>query len=148
MHEPHSITLRKAHEDDQPVIRRMVMSECLNPRAVHWQNFLVAEAGDRIVGIGQIRLHGRIKELGSLVVLPEYRGQGVGAALMEALETRGGLPMYLMCASHNIPYYQRYGYSLVHGAEIPAEMLPPGWIVWAAEHLLRARINIMRKDAA
>ncbi len=140
------ITLRRATEDDQPIIRRMVTSECLNPRDVHWQNFLIAESGDRIVGIGQIRLHGTIKELGSLVVAPEMRGQGVGAALVAALEARAGLPLYLMCGSHNVPYYTRLGYREVLGDARPAAMLPPRALLWFVERVLRLTIHIMVKE--
>ncbi|MBE0688760.1 MAG: GNAT family N-acetyltransferase, partial [Anaerolineae bacterium] len=115
MREPPAFTLRRAVEADQPIIRRLVLSECLNPRDVHWQNFLVAEDEEekRIIGIGQIRLHGTVKELGSLVILPEYRGQGLGAALISALESQAGYPLYLMCASDKVPYYRRFGYYLL-----------------------------------
>ena len=138
-------TLRRATEDDQRIIRRMVTSECLNPRDVHWQNFLIAESDDRIVGIGQIRLHGTIKELGSLVVAPEMRGQGVGAALVRALEARAGLPLYLMCGAHNVAYYTRLGYRDLPDAERPAAMLPPRPLLWLIERVLRMRVHIMVK---
>lgn len=140
------ITLRPATEDDQPTIRRMVTSECLNPRDVHWQNFLIVEQDDRIVGIGQIRLHGTVKELGSLVVTPEMRGQGIGAALVRALEARAGLPLYLMCASHNVPYYRRLGYHDLPDDERPAAMLPPRILLWLVERVLRMKIHIMVKE--
>lgn len=142
---PHT-TLRRATEDDQPTIRRMVTSECLNPRDLHWQNFLIAEDGDRIVGIGQIRLHGTLKELGSLVVAPDVRGQGVGAALVAALEARAGLPLYLMCAPHNVAYYTRLGYRDLPPAARPAAILPPRLILWVVERLLRMRIHVMLKS--
>jgi amino-acid N-acetyltransferase len=142
-------TLRRATEADQPTIQRMVSSERLNPRDVHWQNFIIAEDEDeRIIGIGQIRLHDRVKELGSLVVLPEYRGQGVGAAIMQALETRGGYPMHLMCGAHNVAYYQRFGYRLLADGEIPREMMQPAWAWWIIRKLLRIPVQFMCKDSA
>jgi N-acetylglutamate synthase-like GNAT family acetyltransferase len=139
------LTLRRATEADQPLIRRLVTSECLNPRDVHWQNFLIAEQDEHIVGIGQIRLHGMLKELGSLVVIPEMRGQGVGAALVTALEERAGLPLYLMCAPHNVGYYERLGYRDLPPSERPAAMLPSRALLWLIESLLRMRIHIMVK---
>jgi N-acetylglutamate synthase-like GNAT family acetyltransferase len=139
--------LRPATPADQPVIRRMVMSECLNPRDIRWQNFLVAEADDAVIGIGQIRVHDTCKELGSLVVLAEYRGLGIGAALMRALEARAGYPLFLMCGSHNVAYYHRSGWKLATGADIPPEMLPPAWVMWIVTHVLMSKIHIMRKDA-
>ncbi|MCA9907561.1 MAG: GNAT family N-acetyltransferase, partial [Anaerolineae bacterium] len=124
MHEPSAYTIRRAVESDQPVICRLVRSECLNPRDVHWQNFLVVENGSRIIGIGQIRLHGAVKELGSLVVLPEYRGQGVASALIAALEAQAGYPLYLMCANDKVAYYQRFGYAVLDDMDIPTAIIP------------------------
>jgi len=149
MREPLTYTLRRAVETDQPIIRRMVLSECLNPRDVHWQNFLVAEdeADKRIIGIGQIRLHGTLKELGSLVIHPEYRGLGLGAALIDALETRAGYPLYLMCAGDKVAYYRRFGYQALADEDIPPVILPR-WALWIVRHAFRGRVAVMRKEAS
>ncbi|MCC6616292.1 MAG: GNAT family N-acetyltransferase [Anaerolineae bacterium] len=147
MRERPAYTLRRAVEADQPTIRRMVLSECLNPRDVHWQNFLIAEdeAERRIIGIGQIRLHGTLKELGSLVIAPEYRGLGLGAALIEALETRAGFPLYLMCAGDKVSYYRRFGYQPLADADIPASILPR-WVLWIVRHIFRSQVAVMLKE--
>ena len=142
-----SMYLRKAIESDQPTIRRMVRQEGLNPLDVRWQNFIVAvDESDAIIGIGQIRLHPTCKELGSLIVRSEYRGQGIGAALIAALEQIAGYPLYLDCAGHNKPYYERFGYREVTGAEIPPGMLPPPAIMRVARWL-GVKVHVMRKDA-
>ncbi|MCL4250368.1 MAG: GNAT family N-acetyltransferase [Anaerolineae bacterium] len=146
MREPSPYSIRRAVESDQPVIRRLVRSECLNPRDVHWQNFLVVEDESRIIGIGQIRLHGTVKELGSLVVLPEYRGQGVGGALISALEMQAGYPLYLMCRNDRVSYYQRFGYVVLSDAHIPPAMIPRR-VLWIARHLLRGQFAVMLKVA-
>lgn len=168
------VTLRKATEDDQRTIYRMVLSELLNPRDLRWQNFIVAEDDDtgQIVGIGQIRLHilnesggtqramsaanhpatpplapDIIKELASIVVAPAYRGQGIGAALVAALEARAGSPLYLMCAPHNFAYYQRLGYVENDNAAAADAILPPPIVMWFVRRVLRAHIHIMKKTA-
>ena len=147
MRELPTYSLRRAIEADQPIIRRMVRAEWLNPRDVHWQNFLVAEdeTEKRIIGIGQIRMHGALKELGSLIILPEYRGLGLGAALIEALEARAGFPLYLMCAGNKVPYYRRFGYEALEDRDIPPVILPR-WVLWIIRHVFRGRVAVMRKD--
>jgi N-acetylglutamate synthase-like GNAT family acetyltransferase len=146
-----SVHLRKAEESDQRTIVRMVLSELLNPRDLRWQNFLIAEDDEgHIVGIGQVRLHptpqGIVKELASLVVAPSQRGEGVGRALVAALEAQAGLPLYLMCAPHNVAYYQRLGYRDLPKAEMPSGILPPRPIVWFIETVLRTPLHIMLKS--
>lgn len=172
------ITLRKATEDDQRTIRRMVLSALLNPRDLRWQNFLIADDDEtrQIVAIGQVRVHivdesvgtqhavsavnesasmpspndaatSVIKELASIVVVPQYRGQGIGAAIIAALEQRAGRPLYLMCAPHNVAYYQRLGYVETDDAAAAAAILPPRIVVWLIKRVLRSRIHLMKKAA-
>jgi GNAT superfamily N-acetyltransferase len=172
-------TLRKATQDEQTTIFRLVLSELLNPRDLRWQNFIIAEDDEtgQIVGIGQIRLHetphppapspmeaGRggemqaigddiskqptiIKELASIVVVPGYRGQGIGATLIAALEARAGYPLYLMSGSHNVAYYQRLGYVETDDAAAAEAILPPRVVMWFVRRVLRAKIHIMKKAA-
>ncbi len=140
-----SVRLRRASEADQQLIWRLVRRECLNPRDLQWQNFLIAEVDGVVVGIGQVRSHAHCKELGSLVVVPEYRGKGVGAALIAALEARAGYPLYLMCGLHNIAYYRRFGYEVVGEADIPPGLLPPAWVMRLLARLFGIRVAVMVK---
>jgi amino-acid N-acetyltransferase len=114
--------IRPATAADQPTIRQMVVREKLDPTTLKWQNFLVAEIeGDPpvIVGIGQIKPYPGAPELGSLVVLREYRGQGIAADLIAALEARAPRPLYLLCQNKMQSYYGRFGYRRISFAEAP-----------------------------
>ena len=153
------ITLRKATKDDQNTIYWMILSEMLNPLNLHWQNFIVAEDEEtgEVAGIGQVKLHmlndapsqnnpaDVIKELASIVVAPAYRGQGVGTAIIDALEERAGRPLYLMCAPHNAAYYQRKGYVDIDDAKIANIILPSRLATWFIHRVMRAKIHIMKK---
>jgi N-acetylglutamate synthase-like GNAT family acetyltransferase len=114
------IHIRKATEADQAVIQAMVRGAGLNPINVRWPNFLVAEEGGRVVGVGQMRPHsGGVIELASLTVIPEFRRRGVGAQLIAALMAGRAGPVYLFCEGEKEPYYTRHGFRQVGRAGLP-----------------------------
>lgn len=105
------VNIRPAVEEDAPIIKQMVRAEQLDPTSLDWRHFLVAQDGEQIVGIGQVKIYPGCRELGSLVVLKAYRGQGIGAQLIAALEAGSERPIYLLCAGRRRErYYQRFGY--------------------------------------
>ena len=113
------VKIRPAGEEDRRVIRKMVFAENLDPTSLKWQNFLVAELVGSIVGIGQVRKHRGCRELGSLVVLKEYRRKGIGRMLMAAAEAwakRNGLDYIgLNVSSRNeaaIALYREEGFEI------------------------------------
>jgi amino-acid N-acetyltransferase len=84
-------------------------------------------------------------ELGSLVVLPQYRGQGIAANLIYALEAKSGRPLYLTCRDRMQRYYERFGYR-----RIPILKAPPA-ILWKLLItrlflLVGVQIVLMRKE--
>lgn len=140
--------IRPATAADQGTIRQMVMREGLDPTTLKWQNFLVAERESNpplIVGIGQIKPYPAAPELGSLVVLREYRGHGIAADLIAALEARAPRPLYLLCQNKMETYYGRFGYRRIPFAEAPRPLklkLLPAF----AFRLVGVRVIAMRKD--
>ena len=137
--------IRPATASDEPVIRRMVRAEGLDPTKLNWPNFLVAQSGDEIVGIGQIRRHRGCEELGSLVVSRAFRKQGVASALIEALEARAGRPLYLLCSDDKRPFYERFGYREIGLGETP-QPLKFKRQLGIPFRLVGVRIIAMRKD--
>jgi amino-acid N-acetyltransferase len=123
-----NISIRPATEQDDATIKQMVSKEHLDPTSVKWQHFLIAERdeGDgspRMVGIGQVKEYPGCQELGSLVVLPEYRRQGIAAELIRALEARAGRPLYLTCRSTMQHYYAGFGYERISIWKAPRAIL-------------------------
>ncbi len=144
---PAALHLRPATADDAPIIRQMIREAQLDPSTLKWQNFLVVAQADngQMVGIGQIKRYRDCEELGSLVVLPEFRGQGVAAALIAALEARAGRPLYLLCGSHMQPYYERFGYHVIRWREAPGTLRLK--LSFALPfRLFGIRVLVMRKD--
>lgn len=98
----------------------MVLREGLDPSTLRWPNFIVAQddAG-AIAGIAQIKPYRDCREFGSLVVLPQFRRQGIGAMLIEhALENEAG-DVYLVCGVHRVPYYRKFGFVEINRDDAP-----------------------------
>jgi N-acetylglutamate synthase-like GNAT family acetyltransferase len=93
----------------------------INPTGLDWKRFLVAvNDGGQVVGCGQIKPHGvDIRELASIAVNPEYRGQGIARSVIEMLLHENPKPLYLMCISHNGPMYEKFGFHVITDKQLP-----------------------------
>ena len=102
-----AIVFRRASEQDQQAIRALVHSERLNPTGINWPNFLVAAVGGRVVGAAQVRNHtDGSRELGSLVVAREKRGQGIASRMIDALLADEREPIWMITSetyARNLP---------------------------------------------
>lgn len=111
------VTIRPARQDEQTLIREMVHGAGLDRTSLHWQNFLVAEHGGEVVGIGQVRP--AAPELGSLVTREDWRGRGVGRRMIEALLAREPGDVYLECNAVMVPYYLQFGFERISWRQAP-----------------------------
>jgi N-acetylglutamate synthase-like GNAT family acetyltransferase len=103
--------LRWANEADAPAIKRLVSEAGLNRLSIHWQRFIVADDDGRIVGMGQVKVHGDgSRELASIATVPDRRGAGIATAIIEALLSAQQGDVYLTCRSHNEKFYERFGF--------------------------------------
>lgn len=72
---------------------------------------VLAYVDGRAVGTGRITAEGRI---GRMAVLAEYRGRGVGRAILDALidigSARGAQRLFLSAQCHAIPFYEKAGF--------------------------------------
>lgn len=117
-----TISIRRAPEADQTTIVSLIRQAKINPRNLHWQNFLVAEENGQVVGIRQVKVHsqGR-REVASGFVLPEYRRQGISARLMNELLARETGPLYTMVNEKWAPYYEQFGFKRVDVSQLPSD---------------------------
>jgi N-acetylglutamate synthase-like GNAT family acetyltransferase len=116
-----AFTLRRAASADQKSITALVRGAGINPLDLRWSRFLVADDGGRVIGAAQLKTHGDgSRELASLAVVPEYRGRGVGSALVEALLAMETGAVYLTCADRLEGYYVSFGFRRL----APEEMTP------------------------
>ncbi len=117
-----NITLRLPKTSDHLLIRQLIARNNLNPFGLEWKSFTVAaDPQDKLIGCGQIKHHGKLEELASLVVTDEWQGRGVSTLLMNALLERSTRPLWLMCESSLTSYYDRYEFREVENPdELPA----------------------------
>jgi len=89
------------------------------PESIEWdgidaqcRHVLAEDDEGRAIGCGRLLPDGHI---GRMAVRPEWRGQGVGAALLERLialaSERGDAKVMLNAQTHAMPFYARYGFA-------------------------------------
>jgi len=117
-----AITIRPARQEDQETIVSYIQQAKINPRNLHWQNFLVAEDDGKLVGIRQVKVHKQgTREVASGFVLPEYRRRGISAQLMNGLLARETGPLYTMVNPKRAAYYEKFGFRPVEVSQLPAD---------------------------
>lgn len=144
-----TIELRPARAEDARTIRRMIRAEDLDPTSMKWEHFIVAEDRGQIVAIGQVKEYRGCREVGSLVTLPRYRGRGLAARIVAALEARSSYPLYLLCIEQMAAYYGKLGYARISFWEAPLVLklkLKLMAVLWY--RLQGYRFLAMRKDGA
>ena len=119
------MNFRPAAESDQKTITRMIHDAGINPMSLDWKRFIIAEDNDapstslRIIGIGQIKVHGdSSRELASLAVIPARQGQGIGGAIIRELLSKETGVLYLTCRAQLETYYARFGFRRVERDEM------------------------------
>jgi N-acetylglutamate synthase-like GNAT family acetyltransferase len=142
------VTIRRATAGDQSGITALVRGARLNPRALGWPGFVVAVGPPGIVGVAQIRRHADGgHELASLVVLPDLRGQGIAARMIETLLADANSPTYTLIDQRYLPHFGRWGFRLVEPATLPRSLRQQyriGRVVTSVASLLRRdRIRIV-----
>jgi N-acetylglutamate synthase-like GNAT family acetyltransferase len=131
-------TLRGATQQDESAIRALIHQVGINPMALDWRHFLLAvDEKDRMIGCGQIKAHfDGTRELASIAVVPEQRGQGIARAVIEQLKAENFPPLYLTCRSELSLMYEKFGFRTLK----PEELTPYFKRIWRFAHLIQ-RLN-------
>jgi amino-acid N-acetyltransferase len=115
-----AVVIRPAVAADQSAIKMIVRAARITPTGLDWPRFLVAEESGGLIGVGQVKPHrDGSRELASIAVVPEWQGQGVGAAIVRGLLARESGVLHLMCLSTNAPFYERFGFRQIEPEEMP-----------------------------
>jgi amino-acid N-acetyltransferase len=112
--------VREATARDQAAIVALVRSERLNPNDLDWPRFVVATSFDAVIGAVQMRRHADgSRELASLVVHPQWRGQGIAPRLIaQRLDAQAG-PVNLITARPMAPFFERWGFRPIEARAAP-----------------------------
>ncbi len=114
--------VRPAIREDLAAIRTLIHTVQINPTGLVWPRFLVAVAPQgKLLGCGQIKMHSDgSREMASIAVEEQTRGQGVARAVIEALLTQEPeRPLYLMCRSRLNLLYVKFGFYSIRPEEMP-----------------------------
>jgi amino-acid N-acetyltransferase len=87
------------------------------------RDFIVALDGGQVVGAVGLERHGEHGLLRSLVVAPGWRDQGLGRALVEAIEARAvaaGLQSLTVLTQTAAPFFAARQYRVIDRAQAPA----------------------------
>ncbi len=128
------IVLRAARAADAPALHALIASHLeegrLLPRTldeltIHGSRFVVAVAGEQIVGCAELApLSQGVAEVRSLVVSREARRLGVGVRMVEELAVRARREGYSrLCAfAHDPAFFVRRGFSIVPHTWVPEKI--------------------------
>ena len=112
--------LRPASASDFPAIKTLVWGARINPTKLDWRRFTIAALETDVIGCVQLKPVPRdLIELASLVVHPNYRGQGIGRALVEHLLDKASRPLFLTCRSGLGKLYEKFGFRALEREEMP-----------------------------
>lgn len=138
-----AIEIRPARQADQETIVSFVRQAKINPRNLHWENFLIAEEGGKIIGIRQVKVHSQgTREVASGFVLPEYRRRGISAQLMNELLAHQAGPLYTMVSEKRAGYYEQFGFRRVDVDQLPADFLRE----YRIGRIVTTLLSIFRKE--
>ncbi|MBX3059702.1 MAG: GNAT family N-acetyltransferase [Anaerolineae bacterium] len=106
------VKLRAATQDDQAAIKALIREVGINPMALDWRRFVVAEdESGQFIGCGQVKPHrDGSRELASIAVKKGWRRQGVARAIIERLQAEHGRPLWLTCVNRLVAFYEPFGF--------------------------------------
>ena len=98
----------------------MIHDAGINPMSLDWHHFVIADDGSATIGIGQVKQHGDgSRELASIAVIPERRGQGIASEIIHHLLAKESGVIYLTCRNQLETFYNRFGFRRIDRAEMP-----------------------------
>lgn len=120
---PDVCALRPAKQEDTWAIRRLVIGALLDPTQLHWQQFWVIECNRKVIACAQLRNFRDVQELGSLVVVKEWRNRGLGTLLTQHLIQQAQYPLYLECLGDRLAtFYGRLGFVPTNWQDLPRSL--------------------------
>lgn len=137
------LSVRPATPRDAAEIRRLIYAVRINPLALDWRRFRVAVApSGELLGCGQVKPHADgTRELASIAVWPQHRGNGAARAVIERLLAENPPPLYLTCRASLRPLYERFGFQV-----LPLEAMPPYFHRIARLTRLLRRVRAVPED--
>jgi amino-acid N-acetyltransferase len=121
---PDVVNIEPALPADETGIRQLLQQADLPHEdfTAHLLHFLVARQGGTIIGAIGFELHGRDALLRSLVVAPDWRGDGLGGALLRRIEEeaqRQGVQHFYLLTTTTEKFFARHWFQRVARESVP-----------------------------
>ena len=97
---------------------RNCLFHCQDNFSQEWKKSWIIEQEGRIVACGKRCRYGTYSVLYDVMVLPQYRRQGIGSALFQHLSKHASKPLYLACFPDKIGFYTQLGFTLLRSADL------------------------------
>jgi amino-acid N-acetyltransferase len=122
------IAITSATEHDIDSIRALLVENGLPTAGVddHWQTFLIARDGDRIIGCGGSETYPAAALIRSIAVAPEYRKSGIGRKIVRHLLdrlTENGLRDFYLLTTTAEEYFKKRGFKRIAREEMHPDLL-------------------------
>lgn len=121
------MSIRPSRRSDLPIVLATLAEERLPGAGVaeHFEAFLVAEQGGRVIGAVGFERYAPHGLLRSVVVAPDRRGEGVGDALLAAMVARcrgEGLTELWLLTEAAGPWFRARGFASSDRADAPSAL--------------------------
>jgi N-acetylglutamate synthase-like GNAT family acetyltransferase len=101
-----------AQPEDMPLIEDCIRRFRLDDEDLKAEQFILIRQSGRVVAFGRIKPYGRVYELGSVGVLEDRRGKGLGRRMTEELIRR--FPSRDVYITTDLPaYFERLGFERI-----------------------------------
>lgn len=122
------IVITPATIADVSLIKAILVANDLPTAGVddHWQTFLVARDGDKIIACGGAEAYQVAALIRSVAVLPEYRKHGVGRRIVRQLIDRlasHGLREFYLLTTTAESYFGKRGFKKIERDEVHPQLL-------------------------
>jgi len=118
---------RDAETSLRDIRTRIFIQEQSVPEALEWDgedahavHALARDMDGQSIGTARLLLHAELAHIGRMAVLPAWRKQGVGRALLNAVmvaaQARGATQVFLNAQTSAVPFYAQAGF-LVEGEQ-------------------------------
>ncbi len=119
-----TVVIEPARPADGAAIRDLLQQAALphDDFATHLAQFLVARQGGQIIGAVGLEAHGPDALLRSLVVAPDWQGDGLGGALLKRIEgaaQRRGIRHFYLLTTTAEPFFAKRWFKKVARDQVP-----------------------------
>jgi len=123
---PAGVALREALLSDLDAISELIRSASLPLDGLQEARMCVAECGNEVIGCSGLEIHGKAGLLRSVAIAHEWRGRGIGEALVRCVlaeAARLGLDSVVLLTTTAPDWFPRFGFNVIAREAVPVELL-------------------------